>query len=135
MYFTDVHFISSFLLFLCLDEPKIFSFKSDQEYNIVNVGKTVRIICKAEGFPGPNYTIFHNGIKITDNAVKIIKSVNIRDGGRYECVTKNNLGQFSASFNLTVTVKGRICFKTCLGEMVSVCDEKGSLMKLQKCCL
>ena len=122
---------------LCLDEPKIFSFKTDQENNIGKIGKTVRIICKAEGFPTPNYTIFHNGIKVTDNAVKIIKSVNIHDGGRYECVAKNTFGQFSASFNLTVTVtvKGRICFKTCLGEMVSACDEKGSLMKLQKCSL
>ena len=106
---------------LCLDEPKIFSFKSDQENNIVTVGKTVKIICKVEGFPAPNYTIFHNGIKLTDNGVKTIEEVNIHDGGRYECVAKNNLGHFSASFNLTV--KGEICLETCY----SACHEKNSL--------
>ena len=107
-------------IFLCLDKPKIYSFKSDQETNIVTVGETVKIICKADGFPAPNYTISHDGINLTDNGVKTVTSVNIVDGGRYECVAKNNLGQFSASFNLTVTVTviGKICFKTCLGEMV-----------------
>ena len=108
-------------MFLCLDEPKIFSFKSDQENNIVTVGETVKIICKAEGFPSSDYTIFHNCIKVTNNAVKIIKSVNIHDGGRYECVANNDLGQFSASFNLTV--KGKICLETCL----NACHEKNSL--------
>ena len=112
-------FIECLPIFLCLDEPKIVSFKSDQENNIVNVGETVKIICKAEGFPAPNYTIFHNCIKVTDNAVKIIKSVNIHDGGRYECVANNDLGQFSASFNLAVN--GEVCLETGLCEMVSTC--------------
>ena len=116
-------FVVCLPIFLCLDKPKIYSFESDQENNIVTVGETVKIICKADGFPAPNYTISHDGINLTDNGVKTIMSVNIDDGGQYECVAKNNLGQFSLSFNLTVTVKGRICFKICLGEMVSVCDE------------
>ena len=101
------NFVECLPIFLCLDEPKIFSFKSDQENNIVNVGETVKIICKAEGFPAPNYTIVHNCIKY--NGVKIIKSVNIHDGGRYECVAQNNLGTFSANFNLAV--KGEVCLE------------------------
>ena len=114
-------FIERLLIFLCLDKPKIVSLKSDQENNIVNVGETVKIICKPEGFPAPNYTIFHNCIKVTDNGVKIIKSVNIHDGGRYECVANNDLGQFSASFILTVNWKvGKICLETGLCEMVNV---------------
>ena len=112
-------------MFLCLDEPKIFSFNSNQKNNIVNVGETVKIICKAEGFPAPNYTIVHNCIKLTDDGVKTIEEVNTDDGGRYECVAKNNLGHFSASFNLTV--KGKICLETCLSEMVSACHGKDSL--------
>ena len=95
----------------------------------------MRIICKAEGFPAPNYTIFHNGIKVTDNGIKIVKSVNSHDGGRYEIMAMNSIGNVSEHFNLEVEVEGRICFKTCLAEMVSACDENGSLMKLQKCCL
>ena len=113
-------FIECLPIFLCLDKPKLFSFKRDQENNIVNVGETVKIICKAEGFPAPNYTIFHNCIKVTDNAVKIIKSVNIHDGGRYECVANNDLGQVSEILNLTVNWKtGKICLETNLCEMVS----------------
>ena len=111
-------FIQCLPIFLCLDKPNIFSFKSDQENNIVNVGETVKIICKAEGFPAPNYKIFHNYIKVTDNKVKIIQSVNIHDGGRYECVANNDFGQPSASFYLTV--KGEICLETGLScEMIS----------------
>ena len=91
---------------LCLDKPKNVSFKSDQKNNIVTVGETVKIICKAEGFPAPNYNIgHHNCNKVTDNGVKIIKSVNIHDGGRYVCVANNELGQLSASFILTVKGK------------------------------
>ena len=93
---------------LCLDKPKNVSFKSDQKNNIVTVGETVKIICKAEGFPAPNYNIFHNCIKVTDNGVKIINSVNIHDGGGYVCVAKNELGQLSASFNLTVKGKNSL---------------------------
>ena len=115
-------FIECLPILLCLDEPKIFSFKSDHNNNIVNVGETLKIRCKAEGFPAPNYTIFHNCIKVTDNGVKMIKSVNIHDCGRYECVANNVLGQFSASFNLTVNWKaGKICLGTGLCEMFSVC--------------
>ena len=106
---------------LCLDKPKNVSFKSDQKNNIVTVGETVKIICKAEGFPAPNYNIFHNCIKVTDNGVKIIKSVNIHDGGRYVCVAKNELGELSASFNLTV--KGKNSLEICLSKMVSACHE------------
>ena len=115
-------FIECLSIFLCLDKPNIFSFKSDQKNNIVNVGETVKIICKAEGFLAPNYNIVHNCIKVTDNAVKMIKSVDIHDGGGYECVANNDLGQFSASFNLTVNWKaGKICLGTGLCEMFSVC--------------
>ena len=86
---------------LCLDKPKNVSFKSNLKNNIVNVGETVKIICKAEGFPAPNYNIFHNCIKITDNGVKIINSVSIHDGGGYVCVAKNELGELSASKMVT----------------------------------
>ena len=125
--FYRCKFYSYFLFFLFLNEPKrIFSFKSDKENNIGTVGETVKIICKAEGqFPASNYTIFHNGVKLTDNRVKTIEEVNTDDGGRYECVAKNDLGEFSASFNLTV--KGKICLETCLSEMVSARHEKDSL--------
>ena len=106
---------------LCLDKPKNVSFKSNLKNNIVNVGETVKIICKAEGFPAPNYNIFHNCIKITDNGVKIINSVSIHDGGRYVCVANNELGQLSASFILTV--KGKNSLEICLSKMVTACHE------------
>ena len=67
--------------------------------------------CKAEAFPPLNYTIFHNGIRLTDvvNGVKTIKLVDYNDGGRYECMAINTLGNVSASFNLIV--QGKLILK------------------------
>ena len=66
----------------------------------------------ADAFPAPNYTIFHNGMKLTDvlDGVKTIQSTNLNNDGRYECLAKNSIGNVSASFNLTVN--GKICVKT-----------------------
>ena len=55
-----------------------------------------------EGFPSPNITILHNGKNLTDVGVKNIKSVNISDGGLYECIANNSLGNVSKKFNFTV---------------------------------
>ena len=118
---------------LCLDKPKNVSFKSDQKNNIVTVGETVKIICKAEGFPAPNYNIFHNCIKVTDNGVKIINSVNIHDGGGYVCVAKNELGQLSASFNLTVKGKN-IVLKYVLVEWLRHAMRQFTLFCLRTSC-
>ena len=72
------------------------------------------ITCKAEGFPEPTYTITRNGNNVPDvvDGVKTIQSANLTDDGRYECVAKNNVGNVSASFNLTVN--GKICVKAVL---------------------
>ena len=96
---------------VCLDLPKIISFKSGQENSAVPVGGNVTMTCKAEAFPPLNYTIFHNGIRLTDvvNGVKTIKSVDYNDGGRYECMAINSLGNVYASFNLTV--QGKLILK------------------------
>ena len=96
---------------VCLDKPKIISFKSGQENNAVPVGGNVTMTCKAEAFPPLNYTIFHNGIRLTDvvNGVKTIKSVDYNDGGRYECMAINTLGNVYASFNLIV--QGKLILK------------------------
>ena len=101
-------------MFLYLDKPNIISFNSDQKNNISPVGKTVNITCVADALPAPNYIIFHNGMKLTDDVdgVKTIQSANLSDDGRYECVANNSFGCVSASFNLTVN--GKICVKTVL---------------------
>ena len=96
---------------VCLDKPKIVSFKSDQENNTVLVGGNVTISCKAQAFPPQNYTIYHNGVRLTDvvNGVKTINSVDHNDGGRYECMAINSLGNVYASFNLIV--QGKLILK------------------------
>ena len=113
--------IHSFL-FLCLDKPTNIVFKianHENKYNVM-VGENVPIICKAKGFPTPDYIIFHNGTSLT-NVVKgmtTIKSVNYSDDGQYKCIAKNILGNVSASFNLIV--QGKICFIT--DHCVMVCS-------------
>ena len=99
------------LFVVCLDKPKIVSFKSGQENNTVPVGGNVTITCKAEAFPPLNYTIYHNGVRLTDvvNGVKTIKSIDHNDGGRYECMAINSLGNVYASFNLIV--QGKLILK------------------------
>ena len=69
------------------------------------------ITCKAEAFPPLNYTFFHNGVQLTDvvNGVKTIKSVDYNDGGQYECMAINSLGNVYASFNLIV--QGKLILK------------------------
>ena len=95
-------------LFICLDKPIIIVFKivNQDKYNVI-VGENVTITCQAEGFPQPDYIIFHNGTSLT-NVVKgmtTIKSVNYSDDGQYKCIAKNILGNVSASFNLIVQGK------------------------------
>ena len=99
------------LFVVCLDKPKIVSFKSGQENNTVPVGGNVTITCKAVAFPPLNYTIYHNGVRLTDvvNGVKTIKSIDHNDGGRYECMAINSLGNVYASFNLIV--QGKLILK------------------------
>ena len=99
------------LLVVCLDKPSIISFKSGQENNTVLVDGNVTITCKAQAFPPQNYRIFHNGVRLTDviNGVKTIKSVHNNDGGLYECMAINSLGNASASFNLIV--QGKLILK------------------------
>ena len=69
------------------------------------------ITCKAEAFPPLNYTIYHNGVRLTDvvDGVKNIKSVDHNDGGRCECMAINSLGNVYASFNLIV--QGKLILK------------------------
>ena len=89
----------------------MFKIVNQDKYNVM-VGENVTITCKAEGFPQPDYIIFHNGISLT-NVVKgmtTIKSINYSDDGEYKCIAKNILGNVSASFILIV--QGKICFKT-----------------------
>ena len=96
---------------VCLGKPKIISFKSGQESNTIPVGGNVTITCKAEAFPPLNYTIYHNGVRLTGivDGVKTIKSVDHNDGGRYECMAINSLGNVYASFNLIV--QGKLILK------------------------
>ena len=72
------------------------------------VGKSVKITCKADASPPPDYTIFLNGTKLTDviNGMKTIMSANYNDAGQYKCIAKNSRGNKSEIFNLTV--KGEI---------------------------
>ena len=70
--------------------------------NIATVCENVTITCMVEGFPAPNITILHNGKNITDVGMKNFKSVNIIDGGHYECIANNILGNVSKNFNFTV---------------------------------
>ena len=96
---------------MCVGEPIIISFKSDQKNNTVHVGKTVKIACNATAFPAPTYMIFHNGNQLTDgvDGEKTIESANLNDDGRYECLASNSVGDVSASFNLTVNSKICVC--------------------------
>ena len=86
---------------------------------MATVGKSVKITCKADGFPPPEYNIFHNSTELTDviNGVKTIISANYNDSGQYKCIAKNSRGNKFDIFNLIV--KGEICVKTRLSEMVS----------------
>ena len=104
--FKSAHFDS--LLNFFLDKPEIDNFGSDQKNDMAIVGKSVRITCKADASPAPEYKIFHNRTKLTDvnNGVKTIMSANYNDSGQYKCISNNCRGNKSEIFNLTV--KGEI---------------------------
>ena len=91
---------------------------NQDKYNVI-VGENVTITCQAEGFPQPDYIIFHNGTSLT-NVVKgmtTIKSVNYSDDGEYKCIANNSLGDVSASFDFIV--QGKIFLNT--HHCVTVC--------------
>ena len=96
------------LLNFFLDKPEINYFGSDQKNDMAIVGKSVRITCKADASPPPEYKIFHNNTELTDvnNGAKTIMSANYNDSGQYKCTAKNNRGNICEIFNLTV--KGEI---------------------------
>ena len=110
--FKSAH-IDGFLIFV-LDRPEIKYFGSDQKNDMAAVGKSVKITCKADASPPPEYKIFHNSTELTDviNGVKTIVSVNYDDSGKYKCIAKNCRGNMFEIFNFTV--KDEICVKTCL---------------------
>lgn len=74
---------------------------------------TVRLECSATGYPEPDIEWYRNGEKILTNSVTSvdggqlrINSVDPKDGGIYQCMAKNEIGQaFSAAF-LTVRLSG-----------------------------
>ena len=96
------------LLNFFLDKPEINYFGSDQKNDMAIVGKSVRITCKADASPPPEYKIFHNNTELTDvnNGAKTIMSANYNDSGQYKCIANNSRGNKSEIFNLTV--KGEI---------------------------
>ena len=104
--FKSAHIDGSLKFFL--DKPEINYFGSDQKNDMAIVGERVRITCKADASPAPEYKIFHNRTKLTDvnNGVKTIMSANYNDSGQYKCTAKNNRGNICEIFNLTV--KGEI---------------------------
>ncbi|XP_046858241.1 carcinoembryonic antigen-related cell adhesion molecule 5-like isoform X2 [Xenia sp. Carnegie-2017] len=69
----------------------------------VKKGQNVTITCESDGYPEPNYTIYHNGAVISNNKTYIIQSVNFNHAGSYRCQAKNKLGNDSSDVkNLTI---------------------------------
>ena len=74
------------------------------------VGTTVQLYCNPTGNPKPlvgwkkgSLNIYSRGrFRVLSNGNLEIKSVTIRDGGRYTCEVTNRLGRASRSGKLTV---------------------------------
>ena len=101
-------FLWSILHSSFLDKPSIISFKTDQKYgNYVDKTSTLTLTCKADGNPTPDYKLFHEGIKLSDNSdgVYTINSVSSSDDGQYKCVAWNEVGNITKSLN--ISIKGR----------------------------
>ena len=66
----------------------------------VLVGESVAIICDSVGVPEPSYTITHNDSDLitVNNTQKtyMLKNVQWKDAGKYECNAMNKLGSDSA---------------------------------------
>ena len=112
LYVLHIRYLRLRLFFFTLDKPENISFKSNWANNVVTVGNSITITCKADAFPSPNYTILHNGENLKDvlNGVKIFNSVELSDEGSYNCTAKNFLG--IASDDLKLNVNGKIWYSS-----------------------
>ncbi|TSM77386.1 Peroxidasin [Bagarius yarrelli] len=78
----------------------------------VESGNDVQIPCSAHGEPTPVITWNKDGVQVTESgkfhinpdSYLEVKDVGLADGGRYECVARNSIGQSFASMVLTVQV-------------------------------
>ena len=72
---------------------------------IAYLGKEATITCKAEGYPEPTYTLYHNTTQLTQNVnggLYTITDIKLDDAGEYKCVAENTLGDVTESCNLTL---------------------------------
>lgn len=101
-------------------QPKLIDV-SDESVQI-NVGQDIELRCEASGHPPPEFTWykdrqeitsetdeirdqFNNKIISDDNMKLKINSIQIADGGSYECKAKNLGGETSKSFNVEIFSK------------------------------
>ena len=64
----------------------------------VNDGSNVTLTCIAQGGPGNNFSITHNGVEVTtSNSIVDIDTTNSELGGIYVCTVSNIAGTGSAT--------------------------------------
>jgi hypothetical protein len=96
MFVLKVHFFTV--------KPKDTSIEFTQ--NPAIFGRSVTIMCKSRGFPGPlSYTIFHNDTPLI-NEKMYTTIVAWSDAGTYKCFGEDEHGNYSASGFLNV--KGKL---------------------------
>ena len=82
----------------------------------VQLGESVVIFCRHEGFPKPSLTWTRNGdlvapdnrIRIENNGVLVISKILLNDSGTYECTATNVVG--ADSKNVTLTAQSEVDF-------------------------
>ena len=72
------------------------------------INQSVTITCASNGLHEPNFIIFHNDTKVTNNMTYTIFRVKRTHTGTYKCVANNSLGNDSSSRFLPVN--GKILF-------------------------
>ena len=90
--------------------PKTYSTTTTVEIEYFKVFQEVKVgysniflLCKAEGFPEPNYMISHNGTAVKYGNMYTINTRNISSLGQYECLARNGASSDNRSLFLNAS--------------------------------
>ncbi|GAA6096931.1 peroxidasin homolog [Tachysurus ichikawai] len=103
----------------------------------VESGNDVQIPCSAHGEPTPVITWNKDGIQVTESGkfhinpdgYLEVKDVGLADGGRYECVARNSIGQSFARMVLTVQAQLTQLKQASLTRVL--CDNGDNITRIQ----
>ena len=112
---SDILHVRSYLFFFSVAPPRIT--KRSKEKVTVIEGKSVVLVCEAEGFPVPIITWTKNGKLLLESHNKTnytIHDTSKEDAGKYKCEASNTAGRASYTCTVEVTGKGVEFYKVTL---------------------